>query len=266
VELNQGDLKYFVRFVLLDEATRNSSGKRQLAPLKGFWLCYGGKHRMRGAHGDIPRRRYVCIEAFRTLGRKSVEKAAARVAKVIGQGTSEEVNRIRVAYYPCRYDKPSWNLFVSQFLDWRKWVFEADEETLVFAMQLYGKEFGETRRRRLTKLIETIKRDSAQQTRNRECLLEAGQAARDRIESNYWEPSQWQFRATDLWSLGRLHAGIGERMQARYLFERALVIWKTYGHELAHVQIDAIRDLEAEIARLGSVSDAVHSASLKVHD
>jgi len=36
MELDQNDLKYFVPFVLLDEARRDPSGKRQMQRMKGF--------------------------------------------------------------------------------------------------------------------------------------------------------------------------------------------------------------------------------------
>ena len=73
----------------------------------------------------------------------------------------------------------------------------------------------------------------------------------DRIETDFWDPvTQWQFLATDLWSLGRLHAALGERAEAQAFLERALDIWRTYGHNLPHVQADALDSLNAEIARL----------------
>jgi hypothetical protein len=83
VELNQDDLTYFVAFVLLDEARRTPSGKRQTKPMKGFWMSRQGKWRaMRESDRRI--RWCVCIEALRNVRQMSVEKAAAEVAEMLG--------------------------------------------------------------------------------------------------------------------------------------------------------------------------------------
>ena len=142
-------------------------------------------------------------------------------------------------------------VFFSQFLSWRAWVLKSSEEDLQFFLGKYGKQFGLHRRQRLAKLIEDLRRDRVQIARNREWLLLPGAPERRRIESNHWNPeTDWQFLATDLWVLGRLHAEIGEPAEAMLLLERALIIWRTHGHKLPHVQLEAIPQLEALISRL----------------
>jgi len=217
MQLNQDDLLYFVSFVLLDEATRPVSGKRQTRSLDGFWISRPGKAALRLSDGRL--RRNSCIDALRTIGRMSVSQAAARVGKVLGRTTPTAANRIRVDYYQDRTVRDT-GVFLSQFLGWRAWVLESSEETLRFILSMYGEHFGGRRRERLAKLIGYLRRDAVQVARNREWLLSPGTPARTRIESNNWDPeSDWQFLATDLWVLGRLHANIGETAEARSLLE-----------------------------------------------
>jgi hypothetical protein len=248
MQLNQDDLHYLVSYVLLDEATRPVSGKRQTRSLDGFWISRSGKTGLRLSDGRL--RRSSCIDALRTTEGMSVSKAAARVGKVLGSATPTSVNRIRVDYYQHRTVRDP-GVFLSQFLSWRAWVLESSEETLQFVLSLYGEHFGRRRRERLAKLIGDLRRDAVQMARNREWLLSPGKPARTRIESNCWNPeSDWQFLATDLWVLGRLHAKIGEPAEARSLLERALSIWRRHGHRLVHVQLEAIPQLEELISRL----------------
>lgn len=259
MELNQDDLHYFVAFVLLDEASRARSGKRQRGLMKGYWMAGQMKAGLRLS--DRRFRDSVCIEALRTVGAMPVAKAAAHVAAVLGKPRAAEVDVLRVAYYECLPAPLSWNLFFPQFLHWRAWVFQSGQELLNRMLEDYGRRFGRVHRRSLAKWIERLQSDRVQRARNRSWLLEPGQEERTRIESNHWDPeTEWQMLATDLWSLGRLHARIGEHGEAKALLDRALDIWKAHGHELAHVQVQAIPALEAEIAQL--TGDETHSPAL----
>ena len=180
-----------------------------------------------------------------------INKAASEVAIVLGMRTAVWVNVIRVDYYQRRPERAVRNMFFSQFISWREWVFESSEERLEFILRFYGRKFGQIRRRRLSELMEKIRRDPEQKARNRRWLLEPGEAPRARIESNYRDPARdWQFLATDLWTLGRLHDRIGEVVEAETLLQRALEIWKTRGHLLPHVQTEAIPALERELTKL----------------
>jgi hypothetical protein len=250
MQLNQDDLLYFVSYVLLDEATRPVSGKRQTRPLDGFWMSRHGKTGMRLSDGRL--RRNSCIDALRTTGGMSISTAAARVGKVLGSTRPTSVNKIRVDYYEHKAVRDP-RVFLSQFLSWRAWVLESSEEALRFALSRYGEHFGRPRRERLAKLMEDLRRDRVQVARNREWLLSPGMPARTRIESNHWNPeSDWQFLATDLWVLGQLHAKIGETAEARSLLEGALAIWRRHGNKLVHLQLEAIPQLEELISRLAS--------------
>ena len=249
VELNQHDLPHFVAFVLLDEASRVRSGKRQSGMMKGYWMAGQMKGGLRLS--DRRFRDSVCMEALRSVGEMPVAKAAAYVASVLGKRGAAEVDVLRVAYYECRPGRLSWNLFFPQFLHWRAWVFQSGQGVLDRMLEDYGRRFGALRRQSLAELIERLRSDRVQRARNRCWLLEPGQEERMRIESNHWDAeTEWEMLATDLWSLGRLHARIGDLGEAKALLARALELWKTHGHEVAHVQEQAIPALEAEIAQL----------------
>ena len=73
--------------------------------------------------------------------------------------------------------------------------------------------------------------------------------ARHRVESNRWDPERdWQMLATDCWQVGRLVVQFGELEDARVFLERALSIWQTHGHQLAHIQTRAIAGLREQLA------------------
>jgi len=257
MQLDKHDLVYLAPFVLLDEATRASSGKRQTRQMKGFWGARQGDNGMRGS--DKRLRRTAMIHAFREIEGISIDKAASEVGTILGMQTVASVNVIRADYYQHR-KRASLDFFPYHFFIWREWVFESSEETLEFFLGIYGREFGQVRRRRLSEVIEKMRRDPEQKARNRTWLLEPGRPKRTRIESNHWDPERdWRFLATDLWMLGRLHARIGERAEAKALLKRALDIWKASGHQLPHVQAEAIPALKREISylsrRCGSVGD-----------
>jgi len=110
MELHQDDLPYFLAYVLLDDAHRTPSGKRQIKPMKGFWMSRQGKW---SAIRESDRRIRWCvgIEARKSVGKMSVEKAAAEVARVQGRSTASEVAVIRVAYYQCRLGRYQLNPF-----------------------------------------------------------------------------------------------------------------------------------------------------------
>jgi hypothetical protein len=249
MDVNQDDLPYFLEFVLLDEAWRAPSGKRQAKPMEGNWMSIHGNSGMR--ESDRRLRCSVCIHTLKEIGGMTVEKAAAHVATLLGRKSEAEVAVIRVAYY----ERPPGTLrcqaFHSQFIDWRAWVLRSDEETLRFFLDEYQRGFGLHRHQRLANLIWNLRDDRGQRDRNRSWLLEPGEPAKTRIESNYWDPERdWQYLATDVWTLGRLHVGIGEITEAKTNLERALSIWKTHGHKLNHQQADAIAALQAELARI----------------
>jgi hypothetical protein len=257
MELNQDDLPYFLAYVLLDDAHRTPSGKRQIKPMKGFWMSRQGKW---SAIRESDRRIRWCvgIEALRSVGQMSVEKAAAEVARVLGRSTASEVAVIRVAYYECQVGRYQLNSFFQNFLQWRKWLLASDEETLRVILDLYGKEFREDWRSRMATLFDDVRSDSMQVRRNRDWQLEAGQEQRVRIESGHWDQrTEWQLLATDLWILGRIHAGVNDFDEARGLMERALGLWSIYGAVLPDVQVQAIADLKDEIGRLPASADDV---------
>jgi len=186
VVLNSDDLPFFVAFVLLDEACRSRSGKRQTAPLSGMWLSHQGATGMRLS--DRRLRWAVCIEALRNVGGLSVDKAAATVAALQAQGMAKQVNVIRVAYYEYRrLHALSWDAFYEQFLHWRAWVFESEEETFQVALGTCPPHLRGLAQCSLAEWIARLKADPQQILRNRNWLLEPGEPARSRIESNYWD-------------------------------------------------------------------------------
>ena len=250
MQLNQDDLPFFLDFVLLDEAWRLPSGKRQREPMNGFWMSGQLKAGMRGSDGRL--RSAVCIEALRRVGGMSVGKAAAAVAVYRGgKRTAAKVQVLRVGYYECRPDTVSWDFFVGQFLHLREWALQLDEEALEHLLELYQRSFGKPRRRALAACIQRLRNDPVQRARHHSWIVERAQLGRARIESNHWDPERdWQWLATDYWETGRLQARIGETGEARSLLERALEIWKAHGHKLPHVQLRAIPGLEDEIAQL----------------
>jgi hypothetical protein len=255
MELEQADLEYFKKFVLLDEARRPPTGKRQTQAMKGFWMSRPREQHMRGS--DVPVRRNVCIKALRTINGVSVTWAAADVAMELGTSTAKDVDSIRTSYYDQGVDEAAWNVFWGSFLSWREWVLESSEGRLEFFLNQYEKERGKARRESLEKLFEDLRRDEVQAARNRSWALERCQDAQARIESNRWDPnSDWQSLATDHWTVGRICAAVGQRTEATNHLSRALEIWKTHGHELPHIQVRAVSELEAAIARLQFLSNA----------
>jgi hypothetical protein len=258
MELNQDDLPYFLAYVLLDEARRTPTGKRQIKSMNGFWMSRQGKW---PAIRESDRRIRWCvgIEALRSVGHMSVEKAAAEVARVLERSMASEVAVIRVAYYECRLGRYQLNPFFQNFLEWRKWLLASDEETVRVILDLYGRKFGQDRLLRMATLFDAVRSDGMQATRNRDWHLEAGQEQRIRIESNHWDhQTEWQQLATDLWILGRIHAGVKDFDEARGLMERALSLWSIYGTVLPHVQSQAIVDLKDEIGGLPASADGAH--------
>jgi hypothetical protein len=164
----------------------------------------------------------------------SVDKAAAEVARVQGRSRAGEVAVIRVAYYECRLGRYQLNSFFQTFLHWRKWLLSSDEETLRVILDHYGREFGQDWLSRMANLFDQVRSDLMQVRRNREWHLEDGQEQRVRIESGHWDQrTEWQLLATDLWILGRIHAGVNDFDEARGLMERALGLWSIYGAVLA---------------------------------
>jgi hypothetical protein len=180
-----------------------------------------------------------------------VEEAAMDVASFLGRHSVAQIDVIRVEYY--NFKPKNLGSFPSQFFSRRAWVFKSTDEVLQLTLGDYKRHFGKPKMRRLAGLFRAVRSDQAQRMRNREWLLEPGAQARTRIESNYWDPIwDWQLLATDLWFLGRLHAGIGEVDEGKTLLERALNIWKVSGTELQDIQVVAIPSLEQEIAVLTS--------------
>jgi len=151
VQLDKDDLPYFVPYVLLDEATRAPSGKRQTRPMIGFWMSRSDKIGMRASDGRL--RRSVSIIVLREIGGMAIYKAAAEVATILGRRTTASVSTIRADYYQRRHRHVIPELFWSQFLSWRAWVFESSAEQLAFILRTYGWEFGQVRLRRLSELI-----------------------------------------------------------------------------------------------------------------
>jgi hypothetical protein len=253
MQLNQEDLKYFVPFLLLDEARRSPSGKRQTMSMNGFWMSRLGAHRCRVS--DLPWRRRVCIHVLSTIGELSVSNASAAVADILGLGTETDVNVIRVDYYECKSKLAQFlGEFYTQFINWRRWVYESNDETLHVVLDLFKSQFGQQRHTRLSNLIEGLKSDPLQRNRNNELRLEQGLGARTRIESNVWDPiADWQLLATDLWILGRFHAELGERNKAQSCFEQALDLWRTRGHNLPDRQTAAIELFSVELTRVRSI-------------
>lgn len=256
MELNQQDLPFFVTYVLLDEAKRTRSGKRQTKPMNGLWMSRTRPYRMRLS--DVPLRKKVCIEALRRVGRMSLSKAAAYVAHELGESTSADVNRIRLAYYDRRPRAISWDLFFGQFLSFREWVFESSEGQLQLSLDLFERNHGRSRLEDLAKLYGDLRRDPIQRERNLAWFSERGLAAKARIESKRWNPdSDWQMLATDWRTAGRMHAELGDVGEARFHFEHARDIWKTHGHRLPHLQERAFAQLDQEMERLVLVKSSL---------
>lgn len=250
MELNRDELPYFVSLVLLDEAWRFPSGKRQKQPMTGFWISYTNPVGMRLS--DAAHRRVVCVEALCRVGGLTIVDAAKHVAAVLGMGTERKVRQIRVAYHKQRGRKLA-NTFYGQFLSWREWLLKSEDHTLQFALDKYGHEFTQPRRRRLERLFEDVRRDPMQHARHRFWIAERAQKARENIETRRWKAeSDWQFLATDHWALGRYSIELGELPPAKTALENALAIWKDRGHVLPHIQVKAIPELEAELARFVS--------------
>lgn len=249
MELERADVKYFFGFVLLDKTTRPPSGKRQTQPMKGFWMSRSREQHMRGS--DVPARRNVCIKALATVGGVSVTSAAAQVAYDLDESTASRVDSIRTGYYEQGVNQADWNVFWGSFLSWREWVLESPQARLDFFLNQYENEQGEARRKALQKLFEDLRRDEVQAVRNRNWALERCQSALGRIESNRWDPNtEWKSLATEHWEVGRFRAAFGQTEQAINHLSQALEIWKTHGHELPHLQMRAVPQLEQAIARI----------------
>lgn len=192
----------------------------------------------------------------------SVDRAAVEVAIALGRATAAEVDVIRVAYYECANGRHELDRFFDQFLFWRDWVLNSNEDTLGGALDDYGNKLGQPRRQRLDSLLKSIRCDPRQALRNREWHLERGQSEKARIESNHWDPvSDWYWLATDLWVLGRLHAGVGDVAVPTALLERALHLWKTCGTLLLEEQAEAINTLQREIALLAAAKETLSSTT-----
>lgn len=165
VEVWPDDLDYFCLYILLDEATRTPSGKRQTRPFAGFWVEWGGKPAFRKS--DAQERYYVCIEALHKLGQVPIQKAAAYVAAVVGKGTDRAVEVIRDGYYGFRQHRHlSLELWVSMFFSWRDWVLSSDAFTIGFALARYYEKHGPARMERMAELMSAIHEDPAQSARN----------------------------------------------------------------------------------------------------
>src|SRR6516164_6222360 len=107
MDLDRYDLPYLLPYVLLDETGRTPSGKRQLQPMRGFWMSRFGK--LRAIRGSDRRLRWcACIEIILTIDPMPIEKAAALVAETQGLSTAKEVATIRVAYYENRSGRNYW--------------------------------------------------------------------------------------------------------------------------------------------------------------
>ena len=252
MELERPDLKYFVRFVLLDEAWRQSNGKRWTKALKGFWITWSRQPKMRVSDRIV--RRNVCMEALKVVGGLPVTMAAIEVGIQVGQSTDAEVDVIRTSFYDRGVDKAAWNVFWGSFLSWREWVLTSPQERLHFFLNQYESEQGKAWRESLENLFEEIRADEVQAARNRSWALERCQSAQARIESNRWDPnSDWESLAIDHSEVGRFRATFGQIEEATSHLVQALEIWKARGQERPHIQAKAIPRLEAAIAYLQSL-------------
>jgi len=255
MELDQSDLKYFVPFVLLDEAGRDPSGKRQPQPMKGFWI--GGQIRRGMRLSDGALRRAVCIEALQAVGCESITSASAYVAAVLGKSTEGDVSVIRAGYYDCAVQPNERNFFFGQFLSWRQWVLESTQRTLQFFLEEYGRRFPEHWQTQLAKLFDAVREDPAQTQRHREWRLWVGSHIEERLMTKRWDPeSQWVNLATDYSTLAEVRKTFGDANEARQLFEQALEIWKARGEEVPHRQALAIPLLERQILAATALSQA----------
>ena len=186
MELNQQDLPFFVAYLLLDEAKRAPSGKRQTSPMKGFWVSRTREHGMRVS--DRALRRHVCIESLRRVGGKSVSQAAADVATELRRETSAEVNVIRAGYYEGQPHAISWDFFFGEFLRFREWVLLSSEKQRQSDLDRYQAEYGRYAGERLDKLFKDLRGDPVQRDRQLTWFCERGRNAKARIESNRWNP------------------------------------------------------------------------------
>jgi hypothetical protein len=179
MKLNQIDLSYFVRFVLLDETKRKPS-KRQEMPMGGFWMSRSREPSMRVS--DRRLRRGVCVEAYGRVGGLSISRAAAEVAFILGESSMEDVEVLRVEYYQCQDLKRNSEMFFGQFLSWRNWLLQASKKRLRFNLDLFEQEHDKAAAGELEKLFADVRSNLGQQARNREWLLELGPKAMEWIE------------------------------------------------------------------------------------
>jgi hypothetical protein len=248
MNLTKGDSSYFIEYVLLDEASRLSSGrrKRQTQPMAGFWLArYRSPPRKPGKAksrlSDRRERRFVCICELSTVEGCGIEMGANEVAqrlrdlRGIGNATSKGVAVIREGYYHFKASRSPLELasihdfWVGSFLHWRGWALCSDDWTINAALARYELQYGEPRRRQLEVLIRRLRADPAPVARNREWLEAKASIIKARLDSKPKDAgSDWDLIGSEvsyLLGLAHLYVRLGRPGEAGPLYWRAWGIW-----------------------------------------
>ena len=245
--LHAEELPYFVGFVLLDEALRQPSGKRQTKPLVGFWSQRSGPIGLRLS--DMRQRHKVCMTALQRVGGRTPGDAASEVVEIQNLKASR-IDSVRTSFHDGPAVDDGYGGFYRDFLHWREWVLNSPAATLRVALQHYGKAYGRHRQQRLTKLVRELRQDTDQAKLHRSWMLTAAEDSLERIRSVHKLPTGWFLYASDLWHAGNVYAA-AQHPDARGYFERALEIWETHGCEWPAVERDeTVSLLCAEIAKL----------------
>jgi len=246
--LNAEELPYFVRFVLLDEAWRQPSGKRQTKPLTGFWTQRSGSVGLRGS--DMRQRQKLCMTALRRVGGLSPGDAAIEVGEIQNL-TASQIETVRTSFHQGAPVDDGYSGFYRQFLHWREWVLKSPIATLNVALKRYGQLYGPLKQQRLAKLVRELRKNARQGALHRDWVLTAAEDGLERIRTRYSLPNHWFLLASDLWHVGRVHA-TAKHPDARGYFERALQIWQTYGTERPDAEREeAVEALLEEMNKLG---------------
>jgi hypothetical protein len=140
----------FVDWMLLDLATRPTSGKNPEMALDGLWMGYfdpASKSRGKGGvrtgrayvhRSDLSLRKYVAILKLKELG-MLVEKASVVVGTRLGHTTAKEFTKIRKGFYkfhPPGPDEQLLRIWEGMFATWRVWAAEANQVTIDCAIHL----------------------------------------------------------------------------------------------------------------------------------
>lgn len=241
------ELPYFVRFVLLDEATRQPSRRQQTAPLAGYWMQRTGSNRHRAS--DRRQRCFACMLAYVQVEQLAVSNAAAEVVAILGLD-SKHIEELRTGYYEAKSVQESLEGFYNRFLHWREWALRSPADTIQSVLNENQARYGTERRETLSTLLNELRTDSEQLVRHREWLLTGAKDSSQRIQSGYKLPEHWFLLASDLSNVGRIYAQ-AHHPDALSYFQQALEIWQTHGLERPHEEREeALTALQVELQKL----------------